>query len=294
MASSLNFTDTNTTGFGNFNTPDVFVAANDDSDIYTPIGAMQHDESGYAEADMADTDEHYGSDDQLGQAPYFSGGKGKDPEIDPLLANLLNNEMSNINLDNGEEDVSPQAYAGDVSSEDRTPTKPKRAPAKSAKKDKKKQAVVDEVLRSSEDDELGNENDEDFEPEEITPKKVRKQIKGKATSKTSKSKTKTPTKTRKSTRKPAGKVNDDLPFNRQRRPPKNGITESRAIPRSYEECDEADKALIEMRDQDQKTWKDIRVVWEEMTGQKTGQSTLPNRYEYVDSYFAKRSRSVQS
>lgn len=281
MAPSLNFTDTDTTGFGNFNTPDVAMAANDDSDVYTPAGAMQHDESGYAEADMADADEHYGSDDQLGQAPYFSGGKGKGPEIDPLLTNLLNDDMSNINLDNGEEDVSPQAYAGDVSSEDRTPTKPKRAPAKSAKKGKKKQAVVDEVLSSSEDDEPENEKDEDFEPEEVTPKEVHKQTKGKAAPKTPKSKPKTPTKTRKSTRKSAGTVNDDLPFNRQRRPPKNGITESRVIPRSYEECDEADKSLIDMRDKEQKTWKDIRVVWEEMTGQKTGQSTLPNRYECV-------------
>lgn len=34
-----------------------------------------------------------------------------------------------------------------------------------------------------------------------------------------------------------------------------------------------------MRDKENRTWRDIRVWWEEMTGQKTGNSTLPNRYE---------------
>lgn len=36
-----------------------------------------------------------------------------------------------------------------------------------------------------------------------------------------------------------------------------------------------------MRDKEHKIWKDIRAAWEEMTGQRTGNSTLPNRYEYV-------------
>jgi hypothetical protein len=70
-----------------------------------------------------------------------------------------------------------------------------------------------------------------------------------------------------------------MPFNRQRRAPKNGIMDSRPIPRSYDECDEADKALLDMRDEEKKTWKQIRAVWEELTRQKTGTSTLPNRYE---------------
>lgn len=55
--------------------------------------------------------------------------------------------------------------------------------------------------------------------------------------------------------------------------------EGRIIPRSYEECDRADKALIDLREKEQKTWKEIRQAWEQMTGQKTGNSTLPNRYE---------------
>lgn len=55
--------------------------------------------------------------------------------------------------------------------------------------------------------------------------------------------------------------------------------EGRVIPRSYEECDDADRSLIDLREKEQKTWKEIRQAWEEMTGQKTGNSTLPNRYE---------------
>ena len=91
---------------------------------------------------------------------------------------------------------------------------------------------------------------------------------------------KSSTGTRKTARRSTGtKVKEALPFNRQRRAPKNGIMDSRPIPRSYEECEEADKALLDMRDNEGKTWKEIRVVWEELTGQKTGNSTLPNRYE---------------
>jgi hypothetical protein len=77
----------------------------------------------------------------------------------------------------------------------------------------------------------------------------------------------------------SAKVKDAVPFTRMRRAPKNGIIDSRPIPRSYEECDEADKALIDMRDKGKKTWVEVRVAWEEFTGQKTGASTLPNRYK---------------
>lgn len=84
---------------------------------------------------------------------------------------------------------------------------------------------------------------------------------------------------RRTPRKSGGRARDAVPSHRQRKPPKNGITGARAIARSYEECDEADKALIDMRDVDRKTWKEVRMAWEELTGQKTGVSTLPNRYE---------------
>lgn len=45
----------------------------------------------------------------------------------------------------------------------------------------------------------------------------------------------------------------------------------------YAEADHADRKLIEMRDAGS-SWADIRAEWEKLTGEKTGLSTLPNRY----------------
>ncbi|GAB7332405.1 hypothetical protein MBLNU13_g04216t2 [Cladosporium sp. NU13] len=92
---------------------------------------------------------------------------------------------------------------------------------------------------------------------------------------------------RKTARRSTGtKIKDPMPFNRQRRAPKQGIMDARPIPRSYDECDEADKALLDLRDEEKKTWKEIRAVWEELTGQRTGTSTLPNRYERLKDNFS--------
>jgi hypothetical protein len=52
------------------------------------------------------------------------------------------------------------------------------------------------------------------------------------------------------------------------------------MPTTYELCAEHDKMLVDMRDS-RKSWDDIRKAWEEMTGDKTAYSTLPNRYSYV-------------
>jgi hypothetical protein len=52
---------------------------------------------------------------------------------------------------------------------------------------------------------------------------------------------------------------------------------SRVIPRSLEDCDEADKTLISMRESGL-DWNPIRAKWLELTGEKTATSTLPNRY----------------
>lgn len=52
---------------------------------------------------------------------------------------------------------------------------------------------------------------------------------------------------------------------------------SRVIPRSLDECDDADKELITMREAGNE-WKTIRTRWAEMTGEQTATSTLPNRY----------------
>ncbi|EME85677.1 uncharacterized protein MYCFIDRAFT_122067, partial [Pseudocercospora fijiensis CIRAD86] len=60
------------------------------------------------------------------------------------------------------------------------------------------------------------------------------------------------------------------------------IAQTRPIPRSYDECDEADKMLLELRD-DGGDWKDIRPKWTELTGEGTAPSTLPNRYARIKS-----------
>ncbi|KAK5008310.1 hypothetical protein LTR28_004156 [Elasticomyces elasticus] len=54
-------------------------------------------------------------------------------------------------------------------------------------------------------------------------------------------------------------------------------TPKHEIPRTIDECDEADRTLIAMKDSG-KPWADIRAAWELITGEKTGASTLPNRY----------------
>lgn len=277
--------DTQATALANPNTPEVDMAENAGPDAYSYNGAMQHNENGYAEADMLDADEQYGSDDQLEQAPYYSNRNRSllDPRLttDPRLASLLDDGMANIDLQNGSDDPSAgQEYAGDVSSEDRTPVKPKTKRSKSGKKKQTAEVEEPEPVVSSEADDPANEEDDrddDFLPEPVVPKKTKR--KTVTPKKIPKGKGKAPVKPRKSARKSATKVQEELPFHRQRRAPKHGISESRPIPRSYEECDEADKTLIDMRDKENKIWKDIRVVWEEMTGQKTGNSTLPNRYE---------------
>jgi hypothetical protein len=46
---------------------------------------------------------------------------------------------------------------------------------------------------------------------------------------------------------------------------------------TYDLCGEHDKMLIDMRDSG-KSWDEIRKAWENMTGDKTAYSTLPNRY----------------
>ncbi|KAK5116552.1 hypothetical protein LTR85_009177 [Meristemomyces frigidus] len=71
---------------------------------------------------------------------------------------------------------------------------------------------------------------------------------------------------------------------RQRKAPAKAVAGARAIARSYEECSESDKKLIDMRDAG-RSWVDIRGEWEKITGDKTGNSTLPNRYARLKSNF---------
>jgi len=52
---------------------------------------------------------------------------------------------------------------------------------------------------------------------------------------------------------------------------------ARPIPRSYDECDAADTMLMKWRDEGV-LWPEIRTEWTKITGEKSGVSTLPNRY----------------
>jgi hypothetical protein len=245
-------------------------------------------------ADMQDAGTHYDEISQAGQGPYFNI-----PNLDPSLSNILDHDMASIHLSGANGVSSSQAYGGDASSEVVTPSKSKSAAR--AKKGKKALAaraedsdsdVASEEEEDDDEEEEDEEEDEeeeeedDFEDEEeeddeepVIRKKHRSATKLRTPiSKSSKATPKSSARARKTPRRGA-KVKEAMPFNRQRRAPKNGIMDSRPIPRSYDECDEADKALLDMRDEEKKTWKEIRVVWEELTGQKTGTSTLPNRYE---------------
>lgn len=70
---------------------------------------------------------------------------------------------------------------------------------------------------------------------------------------------------------------------RQRDPSKKQAT-ARNIPRSLEECGEADRELITLRDGGA-GWKDIREKWRQITGNTPAHSTLPNRYNRLKSNF---------
>ena len=238
--------------------------------------------------DMEDAHNHYGEVGQIGQGPYFNI-----QNLDPSLNNLLDRDMANVHLGGANGVSFSQAYAGDVSSEAVTPSNSQAAAR--AKKGKKAQAAQaegpeaevtseedeeEEQDEEDEDEEFESEDEEDYD-EPVLRKKHRSATKlktpiAKGRNGTPKSSARSGKTARRST---GSKVKDPMPFNRQRRAPKQGIVGARPIPRSHDECDEADKALLDLRDEEKKTWKEIRAVWEELTGQKTGTSTLPNRYE---------------
>lgn len=53
------------------------------------------------------------------------------------------------------------------------------------------------------------------------------------------------------------------------------------IPLTYEEAGPADRAMLHMREVENKPWGDIQKVLEEMTGVKLGGSTPKNRYARI-------------
>lgn len=246
---------------------------------------MEQEGHDYVEADMQDVGDHYGEDDQVGRGPYYTIPNGNGS-----LANLLKDGTASLSLADNDDFSPTQAYAGDLSSAAATPSKATVSLFSRKQEGKKKQVAVVEDLGSGasgeedgdEEAENEDEDEDDFEPEVVVPKKNRDAPKRKVaianSSKASKSAAKAGSKTLLVTRKSTSKkAKDPIPPNRKRRPPKHGIQEARPIPRCYEECDGADKILLDMRDQ-HKTWKEIRAVYEGIAG-TVGNSTLPNRYE---------------
>lgn len=82
------------------------------------------------------------------------------------------------------------------------------------------------------------------------------------------------------------------PKKRKRKPGKKQLN-SRVIPRSLAECDDADKELITLREAGSE-WKVIRARWEELTGEQTATSTLPNRYARLKSVISHLHKYCQS
>lgn len=246
--------------------------------------AQASDYDADADATMQDMGGHYGEDGQAGRGPYYDN-----PNIDPSLDDLLDDNMATDDLAGG--GLSPIYRALERKESFKPFTKSKAERAKEAKnkhvvepedpaseEDEDEAEDEDEEDENDDDSEPENEHDHDFTPEPKVTKKTRLVKRKIATTKSSKGAPKANPTLAMSGRKPkTTKVKEAVPFNRQRRAPKN-ITDPRPIPRSYQECDEADKMLIDMREEG-KYWKDIRVAWEELTNSKTGASTLPNRYE---------------
>ncbi|KAI6866552.1 hypothetical protein KC343_g8605 [Hortaea werneckii] len=93
----------------------------------------------------------------------------------------------------------------------------------------------------------------------------------------------TPKKKAKSTPKTPGSRGNKSGTPKKKKPTKPS-TPGKAIPRSYDECGPADRQLLDMRDSGS-SWPEIRTAWEALTGEKTGASTLPNRYVRLKSNF---------
>nr|OQO29813.1 hypothetical protein B0A51_03252 [Rachicladosporium sp. CCFEE 5018] len=76
-----------------------------------------------------------------------------------------------------------------------------------------------------------------------------------------------------------------IPAGRVRRPPTNGIIDSRPLGRSLEECDPADQMLF-TKASASVPWPEIHAVWKEMTGTEPAASTLPNRFKRLRENFS--------
>ncbi|EEH11707.1 conserved hypothetical protein [Histoplasma capsulatum G186AR] len=91
-----------------------------------------------------------------------------------------------------------------------------------------------------------------------------------------------------------GEGEDESPTKKQRTPAKGSKgaasgekakVGARAMPTSYENASPEDRMLLRMKDEENKSWGEIRQAWEEMTGEKVGGSTLCGRYGRIKANF---------
>ncbi|KAL1955244.1 hypothetical protein VTO42DRAFT_8903 [Malbranchea cinnamomea] len=111
-----------------------------------------------------------------------------------------------------------------------------------------------------------------------------------------------PTTPRKRGRKSAGEkiageaeegANEGSPSKKKRASPKktvaNGVKPAkvgqRPLPTSYETASEEDKMLLRMKDEEGRSWAEIRQAWGKLTGDKVGNSTLSGRYARIKANF---------
>ncbi|KAI9762031.1 MAG: hypothetical protein M4579_000667 [Chaenotheca gracillima] len=81
-----------------------------------------------------------------------------------------------------------------------------------------------------------------------------------------------------------GSVGPSTP--RKRRAPATPVSRGKKVSTSLEEASEEDLMIWEKR-QAGVPWSEVRATWEEMTGEKVGNSTLPNRYDRLRVNFLK-------
>ncbi|KAG8526534.1 uncharacterized protein KY384_008734 [Bacidia gigantensis] len=131
--------------------------------------------------------------------------------------------------------------------------------------------------RKKDDQETDNESNDTVEPKTPSPKK------GGSVSKKGKVKEEpteepdTPSKslpTPKATPKSSKKKDSTGP--RQLK----GKSQAIAIPTSWDNATQADRLLVEMKEKGEK-WEKIREMWKTETGEDSGNSTLPNRYNRI-------------
>lgn len=142
-----------------------------------------------------------------------------------------------------------------------------KSPVKKGRATKAKAASAEPKVKSEGEDIVTAANDEDAvsdaAPEPKTPKKG-----GRAT----KAKTPAEPKTPKNTKA----VKEPKSAERKRATP-GKVADKVPLPTDWTHASGADKMLVKMKEEDGKSWNDIRDTWFTMTGQETAGSTLPNR-----------------